>query len=160
MTSRARRFVSAVAGFILVILVAGAEAQQTQPPSFGATAAVVSSPAEGATEIDLLVGRSTILNVGSPIARVSLTVPDIADAMVTSSGQLLIWQASPAISCSCGIAAAPSTYEVRCGATSVPGAVKQLFRAGDIVVSSGKTCRLRTVSRSTGWRRGDVPAAT
>ena len=47
------------------------------------------------TDVDLLVGRSTVLNVGSPIARVSLTVPDIADAMVTAPTQLLIHGKQP-----------------------------------------------------------------
>ena len=59
-----------------------------------------SSPArprcsQTATEIDLLVGRSTILNVGSTIARVSLTVPDVADAMVTAPQELLIHGKAP-----------------------------------------------------------------
>ncbi len=48
-------------------------------------AAAAREPAMNApTDIDLLVGRSTVVNVGSTIARVSLTVPDIADAMVTA----------------------------------------------------------------------------
>ncbi len=38
----------------------------------------------------LLVGRSTIIDVGSAIARVSLTSADIADAVVTSANQLLV----------------------------------------------------------------------
>ena len=38
----------------------------------------------------LLVGRSTVVDVGTPIARVSLTSADIADALVTSPNQLLI----------------------------------------------------------------------
>ena len=33
----------------------------------------------------LLVGRSTVLDIGTPIARVSLTSADIADALVTST---------------------------------------------------------------------------
>src|SRR5688500_2006299 len=76
---------------LLAILVAAPSAQQqsapqAQPgPAF--VAAVSSSgPATALatpTDVDLLVGRSTVLNIGSPIARVSLTVPDIADAMVT-----------------------------------------------------------------------------
>ena len=41
------------------------------------------------------MGRSTILNVGSPIARVSLTVPDVADAMVTAPQELLIHGKTP-----------------------------------------------------------------
>jgi pilus assembly protein CpaC len=40
--------------------------------------------------VKLLVGRSTVVDVGSAIARVSLTSADIADAVVTSSNQLLI----------------------------------------------------------------------
>src|SRR5712691_3159707 len=40
--------------------------------------------------VRLLVGRSAVVDVGTPISRVSLTSPDVADAMVTSSSQLLI----------------------------------------------------------------------
>jgi pilus assembly protein CpaC len=40
--------------------------------------------------VRLLVGRSTVIDVGTPVARVSLTSPDIADAMVTSPNQLLV----------------------------------------------------------------------
>jgi len=40
--------------------------------------------------VKLLVGRSAIVDVGTPITRVSLTSADVADAMVTSSSQLLI----------------------------------------------------------------------
>jgi pilus assembly protein CpaC len=42
------------------------------------------------SSVRLMVGRSAIVSVGSPIARVSLTVPDIADALVTSPSELLI----------------------------------------------------------------------
>ena len=38
----------------------------------------------------LLVGRSTVVDVGTAIARVSLTSADVADALVTSPSQLLI----------------------------------------------------------------------
>ena len=40
--------------------------------------------------VRLMVGRSTVVNVGTPIARVSLTTSDIADALVTSPSELLI----------------------------------------------------------------------
>jgi len=40
--------------------------------------------------VRLMVGRSTIVNTGTPIARVSLTTPEIADALVTSPSELLI----------------------------------------------------------------------
>jgi pilus assembly protein CpaC len=54
-------------------------------------------PVEGAVGVELeaipvtlLVGRSTVIDTGSPIARVSLTSADIADALVTSPNQLLV----------------------------------------------------------------------
>ncbi len=40
--------------------------------------------------VRLMVGRSTVVNVGAPIARVSLTTPDVADALVTAPSELLI----------------------------------------------------------------------
>jgi pilus assembly protein CpaC len=42
------------------------------------------------SDVRLMVGRSTVLDVGKPIARVSLTSSDVADALVTSANQLLI----------------------------------------------------------------------
>src|SRR6188472_4365319 len=84
---------------IIVIIVATPQAQQ--PVAFsGAPGAMSAGPAASdtnATSIDLLVGRSTILNVGAAIARVSLTVPDVADAMVTAPQQLLIHGKTPGI---------------------------------------------------------------
>ena len=40
--------------------------------------------------VKLLVGRSAVVDVGTQITRVSLTSSDVADAMVTSSSQLLV----------------------------------------------------------------------
>ena len=45
--------------------------------------------AEG-ENVTITVGRSTVLDTGHPIARVSLTSADIADALVTSTSELLI----------------------------------------------------------------------
>jgi pilus assembly protein CpaC len=92
--------ISALVIYIIVILVATPQAQQpVAPASFtGSPGAIAGGPPAApaiATEIDLLVGRSTILNVGSPIARVSLTVPDVADAMVTAPQELLIHGKTP-----------------------------------------------------------------
>src|SRR5215210_365296 len=91
-----RKFTSAVAGLILVILVAGPEARQ-QTPAFGNAMAVAPrDPMAAATvTVNLLVGRSTILDIGATIVLVSLTVPDIADAMVTSPSQLLVHGKQP-----------------------------------------------------------------
>ncbi|MDQ3349269.1 MAG: pilus assembly protein N-terminal domain-containing protein, partial [Acidobacteriota bacterium] len=148
MTPRATTFRSALAAFIIVILVAAPQAQQAQSPQFAAagTAAPVPparGPATGVTDIDLLVGRSTILNVGSPIARVSLTVPDIADAMVTAPGQLLIHGKAPG-TISLFVwdrGGAITTYEVkvRRDLTALVEQVKQLFPGEPIsIIGSGK----------------------
>jgi pilus assembly protein CpaC len=40
--------------------------------------------------VQLTVGRSTLIDIGAPISRVSLTSADIADALVTSPNQLLV----------------------------------------------------------------------
>src|SRR3954468_10281073 len=54
-----------------------------------AAARLVHGAAE-ASAVKVLVGRSAIVDVGSAIARVSLTSADIADAVVTSANQLLV----------------------------------------------------------------------
>jgi pilus assembly protein CpaC len=82
---------------ILMIAVVGSTVIWAQAPVLPA-AAVAAAAADGApgggiaavNGLHLLVGRSTILDVGAPIARVSLTSPDIADALVTTPTQLLI----------------------------------------------------------------------
>ena len=49
-----------------------------------------SAGADDTGTVRLLVGRSAILNTEKPIARVSLTSADVADALVTQPNQLLI----------------------------------------------------------------------
>jgi pilus assembly protein CpaC len=89
--------ICAIVLYIILILVATPQAQQ--PVAFsGSPGSISAGPAAvppDATNIDLLVGRSTILHVGSAIARVSLTVPDVADAMVTAPQELLIHGKTP-----------------------------------------------------------------
>jgi pilus assembly protein CpaC len=46
--------------------------------------------AADAESVSLMVGRSAVVDTGSPIARVSLTSAEIADAMVTAPSQVLI----------------------------------------------------------------------
>jgi pilus assembly protein CpaC len=134
--------IAALVVCIIVILVAKPAAQQTTafaPAMTSGSGAAADTP----TDIDLLVGRSTVLNVGSAIARVSLTVPDIADAMVTAPSQLLIhgkqpgtislfvWDRSGAI----------KTFEVkvRRDLTALTNHMKQLFPGEMIEVrGSGK----------------------
>jgi pilus assembly protein CpaC len=128
---------------IIVILVAAPQAQQPSTyvaaSSNGGPAPALSTP----TDVDLLVGRSTVLNVGSPIARVSLTVPDVADAMVTAPNQLLIHGKQPG-TISLFVwdrAGAITTYEVkvRRDLTALVTHFKQLFPGEAIEVrGSGK----------------------
>jgi pilus assembly protein CpaC len=95
---RPAAFFAALVVYIIVILVAAPQAQQPQafnPSTPPTTAASPIRDAASGSEIDLMVGRSTVLNVGSPIARVSLTVEKIADAMVTGPTQLLIHGKEP-----------------------------------------------------------------
>jgi pilus assembly protein CpaC len=90
------KFVWTGAGILLVALAQTGSIVWAQSPVLSATA-VAGSNAGGATidaadpnSVRLLVGRSTVLDVGTPIARVSLTSADIADALVTTPTQLLI----------------------------------------------------------------------
>jgi pilus assembly protein CpaC len=146
MTSRRRAAkVAALIAYIIVILVATPQAQQ-QVAFSGAPGAVTAGPTatlNDATAVDLLVGRSTILNVGGTIARVSLTVPDIADAMVTAPTQLLIHGKTPG-TISLFVwdrAGGIKTYEVsvRRDLTPLIEQMKQLFPGEPVtVVGSGK----------------------
>ena len=65
---------------------------QPAPPSAmpAGTAAVDAAVTADPNAVTLLVGRSTLVDVGSAISRVSLTSADIADALVTSPTQLLV----------------------------------------------------------------------
>ena len=143
---RSRRpaaFFAALVVFILVILVAAPQAQPPQAftPNGSSSPAIRNAPS--GSEIDLLVGRSTVLNVGSPIARVSLTVPDIADAMVTAPSQLLIHGKQPG-TISLFVwdkGGTIRTYEVtvRRDLNALKEHLKQLFAGEDItVIGSGK----------------------
>lgn len=146
MTPRVKQLMSAVAGFIIVILVAAPDARQQAPAFVPAGAIVPGAPRAAAaapTDIDLLVGRSTILDVGATITRVSLTVPDVADAMVTAPGQLLIHGKQPG-TISLFVwdkAGAIKTYEVhvRRDLSRLVEQMKQLFPGEPVtVVGSGK----------------------
>lgn len=76
---------------LLVIAIGGTTIVWAQNASLPA-AALAAAPAEivDPNTVRLLVGRSTVVDVGVPVSRVSLTSPDIADALVTSPSQLLV----------------------------------------------------------------------
>jgi pilus assembly protein CpaC len=79
---------------ILIIAVFGGRVVHAQKPPLPVSAVVpASNGAAGEFEthsVRLLVGRSTLVDVATPIARVSLTSPDVADALVTAPTQVLI----------------------------------------------------------------------
>src|SRR5262249_26446919 len=132
--------------YIIVILVATPQAQQHVASYSGGPGAISPglppSPAN-TTTVDLLVGRSTILNVPAPIARGALTVADIPHAMVTSPQQLLIHGKTPG-TISLFVwdrAGGIATYEVnvRRDLSHLIEEIKQLFPGEPIsVTGSGK----------------------
>ncbi len=74
---------------MLVLALIGGDVIYAQSPL--PVSAVMSAASEAdASAVRLLVGRSTIIDVGTAIARVSLTSADVADALVTSPNQLLV----------------------------------------------------------------------
>src|SRR5438067_1143425 len=81
-----------VSSLILILAIVGQSTLYAQSPSIVATAGTIAS--SDATDLDgsvrLLVGRSSLVNVGKPITRVSLTSSDVADVLVTSPNQLLV----------------------------------------------------------------------
>jgi pilus assembly protein CpaC len=85
---------------VAVAVTAGqVHAQNLQPVARNSDSGGVSATAGAndtdTSEVQLLVGRSTLLNVGNSITRVSLTSPNVADAMVTTPSQLLIHGKAP-----------------------------------------------------------------
>jgi pilus assembly protein CpaC len=67
------------------------------PPAFGyARVSANGGPAVVGTEqIHLLVGRSTVVHTDRPITRVSLSTPEIADAMVTTPREMIVHGKAP-----------------------------------------------------------------
>jgi pilus assembly protein CpaC len=98
-----------VGSHIFIVAVFGGAAVHAQVPTAAVPAAFSPAGSPGApaapasVDIDptqpdavrLMVGRSTLIDVGAPIARVSLTSADIADALVTSPNQLLVHGKGP-----------------------------------------------------------------
>jgi pilus assembly protein CpaC len=90
----------------IVAVFGGATVHAQVPVAFspaGSAAGAPSAPAAPSVDVEaaqpdavrLLVGRSTLIDVGGPISRVSLTSAEIADALVTSPSQLLVHGKGP-----------------------------------------------------------------
>jgi pilus assembly protein CpaC len=80
----------AAAAPMLLIAVVGTPVIFAQTQVLPAAAVAAAGAETDSSNVRLLVGRSAIVDVGTAIARVSLTSADVADAMVTSPSQLLV----------------------------------------------------------------------
>ncbi len=80
---------------LLVAAPAFAAAQPVGQESGAVRTAITGGADTEVGQVMLLVGRSTVVNIGQSIARVSLTRPEIADAIVTGSQQLLVHGKAP-----------------------------------------------------------------
>ena len=67
------------------------------PPAFGYTRVSANGGPTviGTEQIHLLVGRSAVIHTDRPIMRVSLSTPEIADAMVTTPRELIVHGKAP-----------------------------------------------------------------
>lgn len=166
--------------FIIVVLHATTIDAQVNPAPVTAVAATAAAgaaaPAPAPTgaavsdvsTISLIVGRSTVLNMEKPVTRVSLTSADIADALATSTTQLLlhgkapgtismfVWETDGAI----------RRYEITVGrdVASLSEQIHQIFPGeainvrsnGREVVLSGKASSKDVVDRVTNLATGFV----
>ena len=94
-STRLMRPVCAVAWILVIAILHTTTISAQMPAVAAASAAAAAAPEADSTPVLLVVGKSTVLNTGTPIARVSLTSADIADAMVTSTTQLLVHGKAP-----------------------------------------------------------------
>ena len=81
--------------FILLIAVFHPGWLMAQSPELTPVALSAKADASAPMAVRILAGRSAIVDTGTPITRVSLTSADIADALVTSSQQLLVHGKTP-----------------------------------------------------------------
>jgi pilus assembly protein CpaC len=92
-THSKRKFLTAA--FILLIAVFHPAWLMAQATEAAALSAVARSAEAEPLAVRILAGRSAIVDTGTPITRVSLTSAEIADALVTSSTQLLVHGKTP-----------------------------------------------------------------
>jgi len=92
MTSRRTRHAIALVLIVVMVMPMMLRAQTAARAenAVGAVAANVTP-----LVLDLMVGRSTVIHMDRPITRVSLSTPDIADAMVTTPYEVLVHGKTP-----------------------------------------------------------------
>lgn len=95
------RFRHVAGATIFLIAVYGASTPLAQAPAPVTTVASVkaepTSVEAAPRTVQLFVGRSTVVNTGAAISRVSLTSAEIADALITGPAQLLVHGKVPGI---------------------------------------------------------------
>jgi pilus assembly protein CpaC len=73
------------------LLLSGSSRVLAQGAYAGSVRTAVTSAGDSEVgELRLTVGRSALVNVGQPITRISLTKPEVADAVVTGTQQILV----------------------------------------------------------------------
>src|SRR4051794_34109970 len=94
-SSRVMRPICAVAWILVIAILHTSTINAQIGPVAAASAAPAVAGEADMTSVSLVVGKSAVLNTGTPITRVSLTSADIADALVTSQTQLLLHGKAP-----------------------------------------------------------------
>jgi pilus assembly protein CpaC len=125
-----------LAAVLLVVMVLPPQASAGQ-----AAARAVNAVGDVRVEqIDLMVGRSTVIRTDYPITRVALSTPEIADAMVTTPYELLVHGKTPGtISLLVwGNNGSMKTYDVavRRDLSALDAQIQRLFPGENITVSS------------------------
>ena len=78
---------------LILAVLGGANLSANDEPPAVPTAPAADAPSDAL--VTLLVGRSVLVDVATPIARVSLTSAEVADALVTAPSQLLVHGKQP-----------------------------------------------------------------
>src|SRR4051794_25660938 len=96
--SRSFRACTAVAAlFVLIIFPPFLRAQTLAARTVSTTSAIAEVSSEQPERLEMLVGRSAVIRMQRPITRVSVSTPDVADALVTSPYELLVHGKAPGI---------------------------------------------------------------
>src|SRR5918999_4906781 len=95
--AQARLLIAVVAPILFIIVSDAGVMAQVAPVAAAASGGAATLPigrgvneTTGPIQVSLVAGRSTVIDVGAPIARISLTSAEVADALVTTPSQLLV----------------------------------------------------------------------
>ena len=80
---------------VLAVLLVFLSAAAGQQPATEQTPATATSTPEGPAPLRVMVGKSLLINTTDRLKRVSVTDPEIADALVVTATQVLVHGRSP-----------------------------------------------------------------